>query len=215
LHCSRDWRFIFSFWYAVHSDWLLEVRMSTDPDVEDQPMNKIERATQNPLVPVDGAVSDVKSRQIYSLVAYYMILLIGSIALIAYMVWQKHAKSDDNELIVLMAFLMTGAVVGSVLYQIRVLFKFYINDKGKKFDSRWMGKYITAPVEAMGLSLAILSLIQGGVVVLGGSGIDFSKAKPFAIFGFGALVGFGIREVIGWLANLARSTFPTDSKTDQ
>lgn len=62
------------------------------------------------------------------------------------------------------------------------------------------------------MALAILSLIQSGSIALGGSGFEFAQAKPFAAFGFGALVGFGIREVVGWLANLAKTTFPTDYK---
>jgi hypothetical protein len=49
------------------------------------------------------------------------------------------------------------------------------------------------------LALAIVSLIESGAIVLGGQGFDFSKGKPFAVFGIGALVGFGIREVVGWL----------------
>ncbi len=58
----------------------------------------------------------------------------------------------------------------------------------------------------------VASLIESGAIILGGTGFDFSKGKPFATFGIGALVGFGIREVIGWLGTVAKTMFPTDSR---
>jgi hypothetical protein len=65
------------------------------------------------------------------------------------------------------------------------------------------------------LALAIVSLIESGAIVLGGQGFDFSKGKPFAVFGIGALVGFGIREVVGWLGNVTKTMFPTDQKNGE
>src|SRR5262249_50720563 len=150
--------------------------------------------------------SVMTSRQIYALMTYYLVLLIGCIAVIVLLIWKggsilKADLTDDSlmnmRLLASMAFLVSGAIVGSILYQIRVLFRSYI--KLANFDSRWLPKYISAPVEAAGLALAIVALIEGGAVVLGGQGFDFSRGKPFAAFGIGALIGFGIREVVGWL----------------
>jgi hypothetical protein len=153
--------------------------------------------------------------------AYYMALLIGCIAVIALLIWndgsilKPPASTDDplenKRLLASMTFLVSGAIVGSVLYQIRMLFRSYI--KFADFDPRWLPKYISAPVEAAGLALAIVSLIQGGAVVLGGQGFEFSHGKPFASFGIGALVGFGIREVVGWLGTVSKTIFPTDIPT--
>jgi hypothetical protein len=166
----------------------------------------------------------VTQRQVYALMAYYMALIIISIALIVFLVVWDGAlleavpegslpKNPSRRVLGAMAFLMSGAVVGSVLYQIRMLFRFYI--KSLNFDSRWLAKYISAPVEAAGLTLAIVSLIESGAVVLGGQGFDFTRGKPFAAFGFGALVGFGIREVIGWIGTVTKTVFPTDYKSGE
>ena len=53
--------------------------------------------------------------------------------------------------------------------------------------------------------------MQGGAVFLGGSGIDFSAGKPFTVFGFGAVVGFGVREVVGWIGGVTKSMFPASA----
>ena len=82
------------------------------------------------------------------------------------------------------------------------------------FDSRWLAKYISAPIEAVGLAFAIVSVVESGAVVLGGQGFNFSQGKPFASFGFGALVGFGIREVVGWLGAVTKTVFPTGQEKD-
>jgi hypothetical protein len=70
-------------------------------------------------------------------------------------------------------------------------------------------------MEAAGLALVIASLIEGGAIVLGGQGFDFSHGKPFPSFGIGALIGFGIREVVGWLGTVIRVVFPTDIPTSR
>jgi hypothetical protein len=168
------------------------------------------------------AASVVTQRQVYALMAYYMTLLIICIALIVFLIARDGAlvevvpegslpKDPSRRVLGAIAFLVSGAVVGSVLYEIRMLFRFYI--KSPNFDSRWLAKYISAPVEAAGLALAIVSLIESGAVVLGGQGFDFSRGKPFAAFGLGALVGFGIREVIGWIGTVTKTLFPTDYKS--
>lgn len=61
----------------------------------------------------------------------------------------------------------------------------------------------------MVLATLVIALLRGGIVVLGGAPENASSANNFAALAVGGLVGFGIREVIGWLGNLAQSTFPT------
>lgn len=147
-------------------------------------------------------------RQVYALVGYYMVLLTGSVALLILLILEE--KSGVKPLLVLVGFVASGAIAGSVLYQIRMLFRHYINHGN--FDSKWLGKYISAPFEAVALALAVLSLIQGGGVVLGGQNFNVTEGNSFAAFGLGALIGFGIREVVGWLGNLAKTMFPTEPK---
>ena len=197
--------------------------MSTEHRLKVPSDAQVEQSTQSStLITADKrsaeVVSVVTRRQVYALMAYYVTLLVICIALIVFLVAQDgvlldapkdaSAPGDSRRVLAAMAFLVSGAVVGSVLYQIRMLFRFYI--KSPTFDSRWLAKYISAPIEAVGLALAIVSLIESGAVVLGGQGFDFSHGKPFAAFGLGALVGFGIREVIGWLGAVTKTVFPTD-----
>ena len=181
--------------------------------------------------------SDVSPRQVYVLIAYYVLLLISSVAGIAILVWsvvhggdsallfdasqntgaiQAQATSTAGQpltpdqkgqkMLISMAFLITGAIAGSVLYQNRELYRFYV--KEGNFNHRWLGKYYSAPWESAALALAVMSIVQGGAVFLGGSGIDFSAGKPFPVFGFGAVVGFGVREVVGWIGGVTKSMFP-------
>jgi hypothetical protein len=164
-------------------------------------------------------------RIIYAIMAYYMALFIGCIAVVVLLIWNAGsiltpspvAPAEDpllnKRLLASMTFLVSGAMVGSILYQIRMLFRSYI--KFANFDQRWIPKYFSAPVEAAGLALVIVSLLEGGAIVLGGQGFEFSHGKPFAAFGIGALIGFGIREVVGWLGNVARTVFPTDTSMPQ
>jgi hypothetical protein len=199
--------------------------MPPQDSVDIPPVRQIGHPRQSPLIPVDehlpGAKSVITPRQIYGLMAYYMALLVGCIAVIFLLVWEdgpllKEKVAEEllfKKLLFSMTFLISGAIVGSVLYQIRTLFRSYI--KIGDFDSRWLPKYISAPVEAAGLALAIISLIQGGAIVLGGQSFDFSNGKPFAAFGIGALIGFGIREVVGWLGTVSRTVFPTDKPVTQ
>jgi hypothetical protein len=116
------------------------------------------------------------------------------------------ADQKRHKALISMAFLITGAIVGSVLYLIQKLFRFYV--KEANFDPRWLGKYYSAPWESAALALAVMSIVQGGAVFLGGSGIDFSAGKPFTVLGFGAVVGFGVREVVGWVGGVTKSMFP-------
>jgi hypothetical protein len=109
----------------------------------------------------------VTARLIYALMAYYIALITGSIAVIALLMWQfgeviLAPPKDDTQIVIRvlasMAFLVSGAIVGSVLYQIRALFRSYI--KLANFDPRWLPKYISAPMEAAGLARAVQRSIQ-------------------------------------------------------
>ena len=65
------------------------------------------------------------------------------------------------------------------------------------------------------MAMVVLALIRGGVAVFGGSmGTDVTGASNFAAFGTGALVGFGMREVVGWLEGLVKTMFTTKEPED-
>jgi hypothetical protein len=58
------------------------------------------------------------------------------------------------------------------------------------------------------MAMVVLALIRGGVAVFGGSmRTDVTGAGNFAAFGTGALVGFGMRDVVGWLESLVKVVF--------
>jgi hypothetical protein len=153
-----------------------------------------------------AAAYNVRLPQVNVLVGYYAILLVAAVALLVFLILNE--STGFPPLLAMMGFAASGAMVGSVLYQMRMLFRYYIKENA--FDSRWLAKYVSGPWEAVALALVVLSLLQAGGVVLGGTQFDLTKGPTFSTFGIGALVGFGIREVVGWLGNLARTTFPTD-----
>lgn len=106
-------------------------------------------------------------------------------------------------------YTIVGAIFGSVQFQIRSLFKFYLKDG--HYDPRWLGKYLSAPWESAAMALVVLSLIRGGVALFGGStGTDVTGTNNFAAFGTGALVGFGMRDVVAWLGKLVVTVFVTN-----
>ena len=110
-------------------------------------------------------------------------------------------------------FTIVGGFLGNILYQIRVLFHFYTT---KKYDRRWFGKYLSSPWEAAGMALIVLSLIRGGVALFGGStGTDIEAVNNFAAIGTGALVGFGMRDVVGWLGDLVQTMFTIPDRDDK
>jgi hypothetical protein len=169
-------------------------------------VHAVGRGLPIPIEHAPGAKLLIGPRQIYALIGYYMAFLVASIALLVVLI----AKGDNIEprLLALLGFVSSGAIIGSVLYHIRMLFKYYI--KHGNFDVRWLAKYISGPIEAVALALAILSLLEVGGAALGGQTFELEKSKSFTVFGLGALIGFGIREVVGWLGNLAKATFPND-----
>lgn len=151
---------------------------------------------------------EIRASIIYVLVGYYVTLLALAITLLIVLILRQH--NVNPPLLAMAGFEAAGAIIGSVLYQIRMLFRYYIT--AGKFDSRWVGKYISAPWESVALALVVLSLLQGGGVLMGGGKVNVTEDNAFAMFGIGALFGFGIREVVGWLGNLSKTMFPTEGK---
>lgn len=155
-----------------------------------------------------------KSAPIWLLIAYYVGLMLFAYWLLLD-VWSNDFKflrwlalpetTFELPLLRTMGFTLIGGLLGSILYQIRQLGKYYTSGR---FDSRWLAKYVTGPLEGAALATLVISLLHGGMTVLGGSTPDPSTVNNFAAFSLGGIVGFGIREVIGWLGNLVQSTFP-------
>ena len=155
------------------------------------------------------------SRQVYAIVVYYMAVLFFSFWFL-FDTWSSNfalmrlmgvsGQALEDPLLRTIGFTIVGGLMGSLLYQIRVLFHFYAREK--EYDPRWLGKYITGPWEGAGMAMVVLALIRGGVAVFGGSmGTDVTGASNFAAFGTGALVGFGMRDVVGWLESLVKTMF--------
>lgn len=157
-------------------------------------------------------------RHVTGIVIYYMLFFIFSFWLLLdtwgnqFTLLRLIGLGDealDDPLIRTIGFTIVGGILGSLLYHIRVLFYFFAQKK--KYDPDWLGKYITAPWEGAGMALVVLSLIRGGVAVFGGSmGTDVTGASNFAAFGTGALVGFGMRDVVGWIGNIIHTMFKFD-----
>jgi hypothetical protein len=155
------------------------------------------------------------SGQVYALVVYYLIVLVFSFWFL-FDTWSSNltlmrwigvrGEALEDPLLRTIGFTIVGGLMGTVLYMIRQLFTYYA--KRNDYDPRWLGKYITGPWEGAGMAMVVLALIRGGVAVFGGSmGTDVTGASNFAAFGTGALVGFGMREVVGWLEGLVETMF--------
>ena len=155
------------------------------------------------------------SRQVHVIVVYYLVVLFFSFWFL-FDTWSSNftlmrligvsRQALEEPLLRTIGFTIVGGVIGSLLYQIRALFDHYA--RRGTYDPRWFGKYITGPWEGAGMAMVVLSLIRGGVAVFGGSmGTDVTGAGNFAAFGTGALVGFGMRDVIRWLESLVKTVF--------
>ena len=153
-------------------------------------------------------------RHIAFLVVYYSVLLFGLLRLF-FDVWTQSytimfwlgidAVAAQDPLFRTVGFVIVGGALGSILYSIRTMFKHYIDGT---YDHRWFGKYFTAPFEGAVLAVIVLALLRGGVALLGlPSGAEVDTANNFAIFGINALVGFSMRNVIGWIGRIAESIF--------
>lgn len=152
--------------------------------------------------------------QVHGLVAYFvMLLLLSGWFLVD--VWSENfaflsllgvpSEHLQDPVVKTVCYTITGAIMGSIMFQIRSLFKFYITDA--QYHPRWIGKYVSAPFESAATALVVLCIIRGGLSLFGGSSTDLSQTNNFASFGTGALVGFGMRNVIMWLDTLVQNMF--------
>jgi len=168
---------------------------------------------------------DVKKNAgiVHFLMGYFIVILLFSFWLLLD-IWASNFslfrmlglndKALEDELIRTIGFSITGGLIGSVLYNIRKLFHYYA--RLKRFDQEWAGKYISAPWEGAGLGLVVLALIRGGVTVFGGpTDATIEPVTNFAAFGVGSLVGFGMRDVVGWMGSLIQTMFSFQKVTEE
>ena len=185
---------------------------------EDKKLAIVSQAEKRP--PKSPAEERRDFLQVHGLMAYFIVLLLlafwffldvwsGNLRSMQWMGVQLEALPNPEEDLALLrtiGFTVVGGFLGSVLYQIRLLYQYYLKDK--KYDYRWIGKYVTAPWESAVMSMIVLALIRGGVTLFGGSqGTEVNDTNNFAAFGVGALVGFGMRDVVGWIGDLVRTMF--------
>ncbi len=167
--------------------------------------------------------NDKYSKLVLSLCGYYLIVLLFSFWLL-FDTWSRNfmlvrligvsGEALEEPLLRTIGFTIIAGIMGSVLYQMRMLFKWYA--KEQKFDPRWLGKYVTAPWEGAGMAMVVLSLIRGGVGMFGGSmETDVTPLTNFAAFGTGSLVGFGMRDVVGWLESLVKTMFSVKDRDEE
>ncbi len=159
------------------------------------------------------------ARQVFCLVLYYILillltgLLLGWVWLVTERIRAVIQPTWLQPLAVPLLSAALGGAMGNVLYSIRVLYLHYV--KEEDYDPRWLGKYYSGPFEAALLSLIVYALVRGGVASL--TGVSLSAASQdvptseatviLAAFGIGALVGFSIRDVVGWLQGLSKTIF--------
>ena len=152
---------------------------------------------------------------VHSLVGYYLIITMfaawlllnvwgGDMSILRRLGVTETALKDP--LLKTAGYMVVGSIFGSVHYQIKVLYQHYL--KKGTYDYRWIGKYISAPWESALMALVVFGLVRGGIGLLGGSGTaGTSPTGNFAALGIGALVGFGMREVVGWVQDLVGTMF--------
>jgi hypothetical protein len=175
-------------------------------------------------------------KQVTIIVTYYVFLLAFFLAFLldfwtdTFMVLKflgfKHEVLSDL-IIKAIGFTIMGGIIGSVLYHVKMLFYYYTyigTNPKRQYNPRWFGKYISAPFEGAALSLVVLSLIRGGIAAFGATmssnsttGDIAASLNAFTAFGLGGLVGFGARDVIAWIQNLAKNMFvnPEENKEKQ
>lgn len=155
------------------------------------------------------------SQRLMGLVAYFLALLLLALGGLVYLLLLANFSSTSAEILRTLGFIATGAMIGSVLYQVRAVFRRCY--EGQNHEAIWLGECLSAPWESVALSVVALSLIRAIAFLLGGyasTGVpspvapELAKAYGFVAFGAGALVGFGTREMAGWLRNLTKAMFP-------
>ena len=155
------------------------------------------------------------SQHLMGLVAYLLALLLLALGGLVYLLLLANFSSTSAEILRTLGFIGAGAMIGSVLYQVRAVFRRYY--EGQNHENIWLGECLSAPWESVALSVVALSLIRGMAFVLGGYAAtgapapvapELAKTYGFVAFGAGALVGFGTYEMAGWLRNLMKAMFP-------
>jgi hypothetical protein len=158
------------------------------------------------------------SQRLMGLVAYFLALLLLALGGLVHLLLLANYSSGSLEILRTLGFMACGAMVGSVLFQIRMLFRRYY--EGQNHEQGWLGECLSTPWESVALAAVALSLIRGGAFLLGGYAggssstavpPEMAKAYGFVGFGAGALVGFGTREITAWLRNVMRAMFPAVS----
>jgi hypothetical protein len=160
---------------------------------------------------------------IFRLLGYYIAIVVAAGTVLVLLLLDKlFADPAQHQVARAVAFVACGALIGNVLYSIRQLHRHYLKDQD--YDPRWVGKYVTGPWEAAALAVLVYSLIRGesalfsgapaesGSTAMNGSGTSkVLRVDDFGLFGLGGLIGFGMRDVVGWLAGVAAHMFPNNS----
>ena len=162
-------------------------------------------------------------RQVRFFIFYYTVLLVLSLLALGFLwqnasVVQQWAAPQWLQALILPLFTtMLGGMMGNVLYSIRVMYNHYI--KKRDYDPKWWGKYFSGPFEAAVLALVVYALLRGGVASMTGLSLT-SEVAPgqegtvmLSALGLGALVGFSIRDVVGWLQALSKTLFRHDEQS--
>jgi len=154
------------------------------------------------------------SQRLMGLVAYFLALLMLALGGLVHLLWLANYSSNSMEILRTLGFIAAGAMIGSVLQQVRAGFRRYY--EGQNHENVWLGECLSAPWESVALAVVALSLIRGAAFLLGGYANaaaapvnpDVAKAYGFVAFGAGALIGFGTHELAAWLRNLMKAMFP-------
>ena len=129
------------------------------------------------------------TRRVSWITAYYMALVLLSLLILidtmsgGRQVFLSLLGFDEikaDHLIRTVVFVATGSLLGNVLYQIRQLYKAHCKPKKPKdsFNPRWLGKYLSAPWEAVGLALIVVALIGGDYTIGNNVPITANQQTP-------------------------------------
>ena len=107
-----------------------------------------------------------------------------------------------------------GGGLGSTVYSIR---GFYWSSGPQRddepryqFDPNFVWWYMFRPAIGAFLGAAVYALVRGGVATFGVSADESSTALA-AYFGLAFLAGFALHELLGWITDIGRRLFQTQS----
>ncbi len=114
----------------------------------------------------------------------------------------------------LAVYSFVGGGLGGIVNGFRSIVRWHCELRG--FGRRFVWKYITLPWLGATLGLFVFAIMFGGVAVVAG---DISTSAPspkqiVAMFGIGALAGFGSRSVFKWLDAKVADVFKTKPTTE-